>query len=227
MSDQATLLQAIIDEPEDMVHRLDYADWLEEHADAERAEFIRGQCRLDPFWREDCPFLKGLSPYDLRDDIARMWLSPFVDLGVNPMYSPSRDADYPSSVRFRRGFVESLRVLHDELERFVTDVVPAIFAITPLLHLRLKLDHDSSKLEKASLLERLATCPSVARLRTLDLAHNGLGDEGALALLVSPYLTPMTRIHFQYNGLTDDRRRELEARFGASITCVPMEDMPF
>src|SRR5687767_14107367 len=113
MSDQAALLRAIIDEPDEIMHRLVYADCLEENGDVERAEFIRGQCRLDPFWREDCPFLKGLSPNDLRADLARKWLSPFADLGIDLMCSPSRDADFPSSVRFRRGFVESIRVLHD------------------------------------------------------------------------------------------------------------------
>jgi hypothetical protein len=200
---------------------------LEEDGDGERAEFIRGQCRLDPFWREDCPFLKGLSPFDLRADLARKWLSPFVDLGINLMSTPTRDADYPSSVRFRRGFVESLRVLHAELERFVTNVVPVIFTLTPLLHVRLRLDHGSSKLVKATMLERLVTDPNVARLRTLDLSHNGFGDEGAQALLTSPHLTPRTRILFQFNGLTAQRCQALEARFGTAITCVPREDMPF
>lgn len=39
-------LAAIIADPLDDVHRLVYADWLEEHDQPERAEFIRVQCEL-------------------------------------------------------------------------------------------------------------------------------------------------------------------------------------
>ena len=58
MNDGAGLFQAILDDPEDTGLRLVYADWLEEHGDADRAEFIRVQCRLaeigddHPEWAE-------------------------------------------------------------------------------------------------------------------------------------------------------------------------------
>jgi uncharacterized protein (TIGR02996 family) len=39
-------LAAIIDAPEDDAPRLIYADWLDEHGECERAEFIRLQCAL-------------------------------------------------------------------------------------------------------------------------------------------------------------------------------------
>src|SRR4051794_25968727 len=40
------ILRAIADEPDDDTHRLVLADWLEEHSEAQRAEFSRLQCRL-------------------------------------------------------------------------------------------------------------------------------------------------------------------------------------
>jgi uncharacterized protein (TIGR02996 family) len=43
MSDNDVLLRAILDDPDDDAPRLVYADWLEEHGEAERAEFIRVQ----------------------------------------------------------------------------------------------------------------------------------------------------------------------------------------
>src|SRR5262245_8094571 len=46
MTADEPFLQAIRDHPEDDAPRLIYADWLEEHGDARRAEFIRLQCRL-------------------------------------------------------------------------------------------------------------------------------------------------------------------------------------
>jgi uncharacterized protein (TIGR02996 family) len=46
MSDEKALLGAIWGHPHEDAPRLMYADWLEEHGQAERAEFIRVQCEL-------------------------------------------------------------------------------------------------------------------------------------------------------------------------------------
>src|SRR5262245_9849748 len=46
MSDAPALLAAIRASPEDDAPRLVYADWLDEHGQPERAEFIRIQCEL-------------------------------------------------------------------------------------------------------------------------------------------------------------------------------------
>jgi uncharacterized protein (TIGR02996 family) len=53
MTDGAALLRAIIDNPSENAPRLVYADWLDEHDDPDRAEFIRGQIRLS-----------GMEPWD-------------------------------------------------------------------------------------------------------------------------------------------------------------------
>lgn len=46
MHDRDALVRAIIENPEDDSPRLVYADWLDEHGGAARAEFIRLQCEL-------------------------------------------------------------------------------------------------------------------------------------------------------------------------------------
>jgi uncharacterized protein (TIGR02996 family) len=51
MTDEAALLAAIVAHPDEDTPRLAYADWLDEHndpdrAEADRAEFIRAQCRF-------------------------------------------------------------------------------------------------------------------------------------------------------------------------------------
>ncbi len=48
------LLQAILDDPEDLGARLVYADWLEEQGQGERAEFIRVQLRLAELRDQGC-----------------------------------------------------------------------------------------------------------------------------------------------------------------------------
>jgi uncharacterized protein (TIGR02996 family) len=46
MTDEPALLAAIADRPDDDTPRLVYADWLDDHGAADRAEFIRLQCML-------------------------------------------------------------------------------------------------------------------------------------------------------------------------------------
>ena len=45
-SEEAALLGAAADAPDDDAPRLAYADWLDDHADPDRAEFVRLQCLL-------------------------------------------------------------------------------------------------------------------------------------------------------------------------------------
>src|SRR5262245_39892226 len=40
-------LQTILESPEDDAPRLVYADWLDDHGEADRAELIRAQCRVN------------------------------------------------------------------------------------------------------------------------------------------------------------------------------------
>ena len=47
MNDRDALLRAIIESPDDDAPRLVYADWVDEHGDPDRAEFIRLQCELE------------------------------------------------------------------------------------------------------------------------------------------------------------------------------------
>jgi uncharacterized protein (TIGR02996 family) len=55
MSDREALLTAVFASPADDAPRLVYADWLDEHGQPERAEFIRVQCELA---RTDDPALR-------------------------------------------------------------------------------------------------------------------------------------------------------------------------
>ncbi len=52
-TDRAAFLRAIADNPDDDLPRLVYADWLDEHGEPERAEFIRVQCELARLPQDD------------------------------------------------------------------------------------------------------------------------------------------------------------------------------
>src|SRR5262249_7808777 len=52
-ADEDALLRGIRAAPEDDLPRLVYADWLDDHGDASRAELIRVQCRLAGLAEDD------------------------------------------------------------------------------------------------------------------------------------------------------------------------------
>jgi uncharacterized protein (TIGR02996 family) len=47
MNHHDAFLRAVIEAPDDDTPRLVYADWLDDHGDPDRADFIRVQCALD------------------------------------------------------------------------------------------------------------------------------------------------------------------------------------
>ena len=52
--DEAAFLRSIAEEGDNNTGRLVFADWLEEHGESPRAEFIRVQCELTRLRDEDC-----------------------------------------------------------------------------------------------------------------------------------------------------------------------------
>ena len=126
MNDADALLRAILANPDDDLPRLVYADWLEEHGESERAEFIRVQCELagmdisehaHAFWRGQlgpCPDWVGRANA-LRErerELLRDWTRSL--LGEPEGLAPCRrgnELGYKTATgqfvaaEFRRGFV--------------------------------------------------------------------------------------------------------------------------
>ncbi|MGO9416385.1 MAG: TIGR02996 domain-containing protein [Syntrophobacteraceae bacterium] len=76
----ADFLQAIIASPADDAPRLVYADWLEEHGDLARTEFIRLQCELARLPLSDPHILPMRDrEAELLTEHYRAWLGPIVD----------------------------------------------------------------------------------------------------------------------------------------------------
>src|SRR5262245_74448 len=100
MNDHDHLLRAVLAAPDDDHLRLAFADWFEENGDAERAEFIRVQCRLAalPYATNEMRRLRERQKHLLSANRAR-WTAAFPAL---------RDRGVKAEDRweFRRGFVE-------------------------------------------------------------------------------------------------------------------------
>lgn len=111
ITNHAGFLEAICADPDDDVSRLVYADWLDEHDDPDRAEFIRLQIALasssivaERIAREQPERLNRLALNLLHH--WQEWSGPAAELVPN-------GARYSDHLTFRRGFIEYVRCTGD------------------------------------------------------------------------------------------------------------------
>jgi uncharacterized protein (TIGR02996 family) len=185
VTDQAALLAAIRDNPEDDTPRLVYADWLQEHGDEARAEFIRVDCEKDrtPEGRRhrqlDDRGEKLLKKHD------KTWAGPLAGRGVVESYE------------YRRGFVALIELSAAQFARHAK----AVFAHNPMIEdvyltaggpwkacfsrpewkwVRSLGFNDNIVTPVA--LRRLVESPHATGLRELSLNFNPIGPPGAATL---------------------------------------------
>jgi uncharacterized protein (TIGR02996 family) len=178
-AEEAALLQAVQDRPEDDAPRLRYGARLEQRGDA-YGEFIRLQCPPRSATDEEL---------DAAQERTRLllvrhgwkWLTPLERLGLrNP--------------HFHRGFVEQGEMAAAAL----VDHAEPLFRLAPLLR--------QLALQWAWIdLDRLAACPGLARIQSLGLSNRGqgskLGPQQLARLLASPYLGGLRALDLSFNPL--------------------------
>lgn len=174
------LLAAIRESPHDDTHRLVYADWLEDHGQADRAEFIRVQLRLAALGEYD----------DERDDLEVR------ERELLARHEKAWVGELPPEVcgwQFRRGFVDELTM---PARAFVRDW-RMMFARHPLTNVRFVDGDDDFPAAD------LAVCPGLERLSGLRLRDCNLDemDRGVKALLQSPLLHNLRRLDLAENGM--------------------------
>src|SRR5262245_21141784 len=127
MRNPAPLLAAICDNPDDIVARLAYADWLDEHEDGgganDRAELIRVQLALAEMDPDD----PNTRPSVVRERELRRRLNPRLKAEANA----GRDAVYHG------GFIEGLTLT---IEEFLSKA-PTLFTRIPLRRVRFCRSH--------------------------------------------------------------------------------------
>ena len=167
MNERDLLLKAVCDNPEDDAPRLVFADWLQEHGEDDRAEFIRLQIELVALPDGKKKQKVRAREKKLLDAHRDEWAEPLKEFEGN------RTADY---YEFRRGFVEAIgsdgEIMIEEGER--------VFALAPIRELVLADEEEYGDLAK---------CKWLLRLHTLDLKGSGLSHHFNPAPLIrSKYL---------------------------------------
>jgi uncharacterized protein (TIGR02996 family) len=177
MTSDEGFLQAILAAPDDDMVRLVYADWLEEHGDPARAEFIRVQIELARIEEDDPrrPYLH-YRERSLERDYHAQWRA---------------QADCPEAgvVRFVRGFVEEITL---PAASFLNHA-ESMFARIPLRGVRL--------LFCPPFIDFVAVLPALRLIQALDLSFSGLSPPQFLTLLQSPHVRSLKHLSVAGNRL--------------------------
>jgi uncharacterized protein (TIGR02996 family) len=199
-------LRDICDHPDDDAPRLVFADWLEEHDDEARAEFIRVECELErteeysPRWRE-------LSARQLALIRAhkKEWVKPF--------------KGWTYSTHFRRGFVETVMV---NPKRF-TSRAAELFRLAPIRQLNFTRLATPELRVPAGTVEAIAAVPELRRARGLGFGSQYLGDDVLRAFLAAADLRHVTALVLNRCRLTPAGAAALAAAPGlAGLTTLDL-----
>jgi uncharacterized protein (TIGR02996 family) len=153
ISDRAALLAAIRANPEEDTPRLMFADWLDEHGDTDRAEFIRLSCelaRLEDDASDSQPVYEFIRDIDLVTRPSANW--PLIDGGIHrrltlaarteellQRHSDEWTPRFPKRLHlrwngFHRGFAHRI-ALEDFRKKILTEAAEYIRGVVPAVTL--------------------------------------------------------------------------------------------
>jgi uncharacterized protein (TIGR02996 family) len=201
-------LQDIAASPDDDGPRLIYADWLDDHGEPERAEFIRAQCEAFRLPEGD-PRRHGLDQRakELEEAHAQKWLGPLWEFrskwgrGSNfrrglPLFL------YLTAGKFVQKAFQKMAVewfpragIVRLLLRDPTKRVAAVFE-SPVLGYLTELSWSDCKLEDEGM-ELLARCPYLANLTELTLEKPYITDRGLRSLGRAPHLSRLQSLSLE------------------------------
>jgi uncharacterized protein (TIGR02996 family) len=219
MRDEASFVKAILADPDDTGLRLVFADWLEEHGAAARAELIRVECERDALPRSD-PRREGLN--DRAAELARgnaaRWFGPIPKLVE--FYGTARgfvEAIELSAVQFVK-HARTIFALAPVRDVFVTRHYAQFRAFTQCAELarvtRLGFcDANADEYPVYPLEARgaslIAASPHLGNLRELTLTWNRIGPGGVGALARAPQLSGLRSLDVSGNGVGPRGAEEL------------------
>ena len=122
MTDEAAFLATIIASPEDDEPRLVYSDWLEEHKQAELAEFIRIQIKIAATGISDSRQVARVN--EIRNQHEVEWL---INLGLAKRKTDGVHVN-ADEVQYRRGFLEVIAMRWEQWKKHA----PKLLVMTPI-----------------------------------------------------------------------------------------------
>jgi uncharacterized protein (TIGR02996 family) len=179
-ADRAAFLRAIADNPDDDLPRLVFADWLDEHGEPERAEFIRVQCEAARLRQNDPRLVElNLREVELLANHEADWQpGPFDGLTPGP---------------YQRGFIRDLTVTR--FESFLAGM-GQIAPLHPVIYLRI---HRMRPTE----FRRLAQMQQLSTVEVLDVSGGTISNAAVRAFIESPYLGNLRSLHLNNNPVGD------------------------
>jgi len=230
MNPDASFLADILAHPDDDAPRLIYADWLDEHGDPYRAEFIRLQCARARLPVDDVDHVPLLHrEEELLQRHGTVWKAVLPRL------------ESVAWGEFERGFVatvqfqnfEAFRRNHPALRaaapieglQFVNYLqspeVAQLFC-SPLLAPYSRISVRSHWIDNG-LFRAMLESPHLANLTALDLSHSNIGVDKAAALAAARALPRLRRLNLSHNGLGSSGVEALVSssrRFGLTDLCL-------
>jgi uncharacterized protein (TIGR02996 family) len=209
MTQRDALLRAVCAAPDDDLPRLVFADWCEEHGEADRGQFIRLMCRIHELCRAidrgaGEKAMKEMNPLDRRawrlwETHGRGWFAELPKLaGIT----------WPNG-RWPRGFAPSVTAV--TVGTFLRHA-DTIAAAIPLIGLTLKRVHGVTALLR---------CPHLRTVRVLTMTGAGVTDRMADELCGSPALDGVKVLQLVGNRLSPAAVRRLTKRFGTRVSAHP------
>jgi len=210
-------LQAIKEQPDDDTPRLILADWLEEHDDEPRAEFLRVQLQLAQAGKHPRRQALREREHQLAVLHARAWLAPLTSQASNWSFhrgltrlslvardvSPAALLDLVGTEAY--AWVDSLS-FHgpraEDVALLVQSRAPPVGQAGSLLGGLTSLSLPHGNAIAGEPLATLAASPEARHLVRLDLSWAAAGDAGAQALASSPSLGRLAALHLPGNNLT-------------------------
>ena len=179
-SDLEKLYEAVVKDPDADAPRLAYAVACEAHGDADRAEFIRLQIEaaaLKRAGRHD-DALRGFQRISILEHRSgKHWAGPI--------------RQSVKSVGFFRGFVEWVDM---DASNFL-EHAEELFAMAPIRRLKLT--------GLIPVLEAVCSSPHLARLVSLNLEYQQIGDDGVKMIARSPHVQKLVYLGLLETGVTE------------------------
>ena len=250
-------LREIRNQPDDDQPRLVYADWLEENGDEPRAEFIRVQCELadpaiaDNYDRRDDLFERQ---EELLQQHGSRWTEPIdaftmksvFNRGLIEFVSMKAEAFLKHGHILRKvGPVHSILLSFSQSMKRYGEVAesPLLSEIRGLC-LSGKLRHAAAIMQSSHMgaVEKLvvsesslddnfatsiATCPSLRRLKMLDLTRNRIRNAGVKALAESENLSNVEHLLLRENEIRLLGSRALaNSQYLSNVTYLDVRSNP-